>query len=134
MNEKSEADRILNDIRTYLRTSAAIASRSIASKVFDTQEKAQVFEKLCEGASQARIEAVTGIPKQTISRWIIEFVEAGLVTPPSEYSNNYRTLFTLRELAINTSELAKRKKKQQVETKAEKADESEEAIKREVSK
>jgi transposase len=134
MNEKSETDKILNDIRTYLRTSAAVASRNIASKVFDTQEKAQVFEKLSEGASQAKIEAVTGIPNQTISRWINEFVEAGLVTPPNEYSNSYRALFTLRELAINTSELTKRTKKQQVETKAQTTDESEKAIKGEVSK
>lgn len=134
MNEKSETDRILNDIRTYLRTSAAIASRSIASKVFDTQEKAQVFEKLCEGASQARIEAATGVPQPTISRWINEFVEAGLVTPPNEYSNNYRALFTLRELAINNQELAKKKKKQRIEARTEKVDASEDAIKREVSK
>ena len=134
MSEKSDADKILNDIRIYLRISAAIASRSIASKVLDTQEKAQAYDKLYEGASQARIEAATGVPQPTVSRWINEFVEAGLVTPPNEYSNNYRALFTLRELAINTSELAKRKRKQQVEAKAEKADESEEAIKREVSK
>lgn len=134
MSEKSDADKILNDIRTYLRISAATASRSIASKVLDTQEKAQVYEKLYEGAPQAKIEAATGIPQPTVSRWISEFVEAGLVTPPNEYSNNYRALFTLRELAINISELAKRKKKQQVEAKTEKADESEEAIKREVLK
>jgi DNA-binding transcriptional ArsR family regulator len=134
MSEKSDADKILNDIRTYLRIGAAIASRDIASKVLDTQEKAQVYEKLYEGASQTGIKAATGIPQPTVSRWIDEFIEAGLVTPPNEYSKNYRALFTLRELAINTSELAKRKKKQQVEANAENAGESDEAIKGDVSK
>jgi DNA-binding MarR family transcriptional regulator len=134
MSEKNDSNKILNDIRTYLRISAAVASRSIASKVLDTQEKAQVYEKLYEGAPQAKIEAETGVPQQTVSRWINEFVEAGLVTPPNDYSKNYRALFTLRELAINTSELAKRKKKQQAVAKAKKADEGEESIKVEGSK
>jgi DNA-binding transcriptional ArsR family regulator len=134
MSEKNDANKILNDIRTYLRISAAVASRGIASKVLDTQEKAQVYEKLCEGAPQAKIEAATSVPQQIISRWINEFVEAGLVTPPNEFSRNYTALFTLRELAINTSELAKRKKRQQAEAKAKKTDEGEEAIKGEISK
>ena len=86
--------------------------RALLRKCY-TQEKTQVYEKLYEGASQPKIEAATGVPQQTVSRWINEFVEAGLVTPPNEYSKNYRALFTLRELAINTTELAKRKKKEQ---------------------
>src|SRR3972149_3650702 len=134
MSEKSDANKILNDIRTYLRIGAAIASKSIASKVLDTQEKTQVYEKLYEGASQPKIEAATGVPQQTVSRWINEFVEAGLVTPPNEYSKNYRAVFTLRELAINTTELEKRKKKEQAATEAKKADVSKDTNKGEPSK
>lgn len=123
MSERNTADTILNDIRTYLRISAAVASRSIASKVLNTQEKARVYEKLYEGASQAKIEAVTGVPQQTVSNWINEFVEAGLVAPPNEYSKNCKALFTLRELAVDTSELAARKKRQQARAKAKRPDE-----------
>lgn len=134
MSDKNDANKILNDIRTYLRISAAVASRNLASKVLDTQEKANVYEKLYEGAPQAKIEAMTGVPQQTVSRWINEFVEAGLATPPNEYSRNYTALFTLRELAINISELAKRKKRQKAEAKTTKAGKGEKAIKGEISK
>lgn len=130
----SDTDKILNDIRTYLHINAAAASKAAASPVIDTQEKAQVYEKLGENKSQTKIETETGVPIQTINRWINEFVEAGLVSPPNEYCKNYKALFTLRELAINTSDLAKRKKKQQAEAKTKRAGEGEESSKGEVSK
>lgn len=110
----SETDKILNDIRAYLRISAAAASKTVAISVIDTQEKAQVYEKLGEGKSQQKIEGETGIANQTISDWIRKFVEAGLVSPPNDYLKAYRALFTLKELGINPSELEKRKSKQQL--------------------
>jgi transposase-like protein len=106
----SETNNILNDIRAYLRISAAAASRPVATSVIDTQEKAQVYEKLGEGKSQQKIEAETGIANQTISDWIRKFVESGLVSPPNDYLKAYRALFTLKELGINPAALAKRKK------------------------
>ena len=118
----SDTGKILNDIRTYLRISAAAASKASAITVIDTQEKAQVYEKLGEDKSQSKIETETGVPNQTVSRWINEFVEAGLVSPPNEYSKDYKALFTLRELGINTAELAKRKKRQQADTGSERSD------------
>jgi transposase-like protein len=102
----------LNDIITYLRISAAEASKTLATTVIDTQEKAQVYEKLGEGKSQQKIEDETGIANQTISEWIRKFVENGLVSPPNEYVKTYKALFTLRELGINPIELKKRKKKE----------------------
>jgi len=107
----SETDRILNDIRTYLRIAAAAASKSDAARVIDTQEKAKIYEKLNGETSQQKIETETGIPHQTINRWSDEFVETGLASPPNEYCKNYKALFTLRELGINISELKKRRKK-----------------------
>jgi transposase-like protein len=108
----SETDKILNDIRAYLRISAAAASKSVAASVIDTQEKAQVYEKLGEGKSQQKIESETGIANQTISDWMRKFVEAGLVSPPNDYLKTYRSLFTLKELGINATALEKRREKQ----------------------
>ncbi len=119
----SETDKILNDIRTYLRISAAAAAKSVAKVVIDTLEKAQVYEKLAEGKSQQKIEAETGIAQTTVSGWISKFVEAGLVSPPNDYLKAYKALFTLRELGINPLEL-KRKKKEQTGVAASKPDTS----------
>lgn len=110
----SDTDKLLNDIRTYLRISAASASKAVARDIINTQEKSQVYDKLGEGKSQQKIESETGIPQRTISDWITKFVEAGLVSPPNEYVKTHKALFTLRELGINASELGTRKKKEQV--------------------
>ena len=106
----SDTDKILNDIRAYLRITAAAASKSVATKVIDIQEKARVYEKLNGEMSQQKIETETGVPQQTISRWTDEFVDAGLASLPNEYCKNYKALFTLRELGISISGLKKRRK------------------------
>jgi uncharacterized protein YerC len=106
----SETDKILDDIRTYLRITAAAASRTVAKTTIDTLEKAQVYEKLAEGKSQRKIEEETRIPQTTISSWVGKFIEAGLV------SSQGKPLFTLRELGINITELGTRKRKQQATT------------------
>jgi len=109
----SDTDKLLNDIKTYLRISAAAVSKVVASKVIDAQQKAIVYEKLDGETSQNKIESQTGVPQKTISNWLIEFVEAGLVSSPNEYCKNYKALFTLRELGISLSELKQRKKRQE---------------------
>jgi hypothetical protein len=101
---------ILNDIRTYLRISAAAALRTSAKAVFDTYEKALVFSKLDGKMTQIKIGADTGVPQPTISIWLTGFVQAGLVTPPDQYSNSHRALFTLQELGIELGTLKKRAK------------------------
>ncbi|MCW4004985.1 MAG: hypothetical protein NWF04_00090 [Candidatus Bathyarchaeota archaeon] len=103
----SETDKILNDIRTYLRITAAIASRTIAKSTVDTLEKAQVYERLNEDKSQQKIQEETGVPQKTISNWVTKFIEAGLV----DHKN--KALFTLRELGINICELTSREKKKE---------------------
>jgi len=108
----SSTDKILNDIRAYLRITAAAVSKAAATIVIDTQEKAQIYKILNGEVSQLQIETDTGVPQSTISRWIDEFVEKSLVSPPNEYCKNYRALFELRELGINMTELKKRKKAQ----------------------
>jgi len=110
----SDTDKLLSDIRAYLRLAAASASKVVASKVIDIQEKAMVYDKLDGETSQPKIESITGVPQTTISRWVDEFVEAGVVSPPNKYWDNHKALFTLRELGISLSELKKRKKKQEV--------------------
>jgi transposase len=106
----NETDVILNDIRAYLRISAAAAARSVAAKTLDLQEKALVYSKMDGKTLQTKIETLTGVPNQTISRWADEFVSAGLASAPNEYVNGHRALFSLNELGIDISGLKKRAK------------------------
>ena len=109
----SETDKILNDIRSYLRITAAATLRNSAANTLDTQEKALVYNRMDGETSQPRIASVTGVPQQTISDWTNTFVESGLASPPSEYYPAHRALFSLNELGINMSVLKKRSKSKQ---------------------
>jgi len=106
----SETERLLNDIRAYLRISAAAASRTAAKSVIDTYEKALVYSKLDGKITQIKIEADTKVPQPTISIWLSGLVQAGLVAPPDQYNNSHRALFTLQELGIELGTLKKRAK------------------------
>ncbi len=106
----SESDKILNDIRAYLRVTAAAASRPNAAKVIDSSEKADIYARLDGITSQAKLEQTTGVPNQTLSRWLFEFVQEGIASTPNEFYKGYRALFSLQELGINSSSLKKRVK------------------------
>ena len=106
----SETDRILNDIRAYLRVSAAAASRQNAVQVIDSAEKAGVYAKLDGEMSQARLEQVTGIANQTLSRWLAEFVQEGIASPPNQFYKCHKAFYALQELGINIALLKKRPK------------------------
>ena len=106
----SETEKILNDIRAYLRISAAATSKAVAGRVLDTYEKALVYSKLDGETSQTKIEVETQIPQRTISDWSVVFVQAGLAAPPDSYNQNYRALFTLQELGIELGMLKRRAK------------------------
>lgn len=106
----SESDRILNDIRGYLRISAAQSVKSIAVEVIDTYEKTLVYGMLDGETTQTMIEQTTRISQATISGWLASFVESGLCTQPNKYYKSHHALFTLQELGINPSVLKKRAK------------------------
>lgn len=106
----NETDVILNDIRAYLRISAAAAARPVAAKTLDVQEKALVYSKLDGKTPQTKIASMTGITQTTISDWANEFVAAGLASTPNEYVTAHRALFSLNELGIDISALKKRTK------------------------
>jgi len=106
----SESDKLLNDIRAYLRISAAAASRLVARATLDIYEKALVYSRLDGKTSQSRIETETKIPQATISVWLAGFVQAGLASPPDQYNPSHRALFTLQELGIELGVLKKRAK------------------------
>ena len=106
----SETDKILYDIRTYLRMAASAAARQTAGTVLNTQEKAMVYSKMDGRTSQQKISGSTGVPQKTISNWADEFVEFRLAMPPDEYYSSHRALFSLGELGINLQALGKRAK------------------------
>jgi len=100
---------MLNDIRAYIRITAASASKPVAAKVLDSQEKAIVYSKLDGKTSQPKIADNTGVPQRTISEWLSLFVESGLASEPDEFYQNHKALFTLRELGIDLASLKRRK-------------------------
>ena len=105
-----ETNKILSEIRAYLRISAAAASRISAARTLDTYEKALVYSKLDGKTSQRWMEQATGVPQRTIGNWLATFVQAGLASPPDEYNDSHRALFTLQELGIEVTALKKRAK------------------------
>lgn len=107
----SQTDKILNDIRSYLRISAASSKKNSASLILDTYEKGVLYDKLDGQTTQTKLEQITKIPISTINRWLDSFLNGGIVAPPDEYYSNYRALFTLQELDIKIEELKKRGKK-----------------------
>lgn len=106
----SDTEKLLNDIRVYLRISAAAASRAIAKTTLDTYEKALVYSKFDGRTAQTKIEQDTKVPQKTISNWLAGFVQAGLVSPPDKYNNSHKALFTLQELDIQLNTLKSRAK------------------------
>lgn len=106
----SETDKILYDIRTYLRTAASAAARPTAGNVLNTQERALVYSKMDGKTSQQKISASSGVPQKTISNWADEYVEARLAMPPDEYYPSHRALFSLAELGLSPQALGKRAK------------------------
>ena len=106
----SETDKILHDIRTYLRMAASAAAKPTAGSVLNTQEKALVYSKMDGKTSQQKISASTNVPQKTVSNWADEFVEARLAMPPDEYYPSHRALFSLAELGIDLQALKRRAK------------------------
>ena len=110
MDEKSsETPKILSDIRAYVRISAAQSLRPIAKSVIDTWEKAEVYSRLDGKTPQAKVSESSKVAQQTISDWMGQFAQAGLVTEPNEFYSSHRALFTLRELGISQVSLKRRK-------------------------
>jgi hypothetical protein len=101
---------LLIDIRAYLRITAASSLREIAAQVIDNYEKAVVFGRLDGNTPQQKLQELTKTPQTTVSRWVQDFTEAGIVAPPDEIYKNHRALFTLRELGIDSAALKKRSK------------------------
>jgi hypothetical protein len=106
----SETERLLNDIRAYLRISAAAALRVVAKTSLDIYEKALVYSNLDGKTSQTKIETDTKVPQTTISVWLAGFVQAGLTSPPDQYNSSHKALFTLQELGIDLGMLKRRTK------------------------
>lgn len=103
-----ETERILNDIRSYMRTFAAATLRKAAGELIDTREKAQVYGEMNGRNTQASISTTTEVPQTTISRWADDFVKAGVASPPNEFYDSHKALFTLDELGIDTTLLRRR--------------------------
>ncbi|TMI55222.1 hypothetical protein E6H14_09360 [Candidatus Bathyarchaeota archaeon] len=92
----------------YLRAMASVALRPMAEEVLDTYEKALLFSKLDGNTSQLKLQEMTRIPQATISRWVNEFTDAGIVAPPGKAFRNHQARFTLRELRVNMAGLKKK--------------------------
>ncbi|SRR6266571_5676770 len=92
----------------YLRAMASVALRPLAEEVLDSYEKALLFTKLDGNTPQLKLQELTRIPQATISRWVNEFTDAGLVATRGKNFRNHQARFTLRELGINIADLKKK--------------------------
>lgn len=110
MSAEDPNRRLLNDIRAYLRISATTTSRPIAARILDSYEKALVYTKLDGTTSTYKIAEATGVPQRTVLNWADECVRFGLASPPDEFFQSHRSLFSLTELSVDLSTLKKRKK------------------------
>lgn len=108
----SESNKILNDIRAYVRLSAAASAKTSASNIIDTYEKGLMYSKLDGQVTQVKLEQTLKIPQSTINRWLDCFLEGRIVAPPDEFHPGYRALFTLQELEIKLDALKKRTTKE----------------------
>jgi hypothetical protein len=115
MSERTndETKRLLGDIRTYLRITAAATSKQIAMRVLDSFEKALVYSKMDGNTSSYKIQEATSVPNRTVLDWADEFVRSGLASSPDGFYSSHRALFSLNELSIDISTLKKRRKSQQ---------------------
>lgn len=112
----SESNKVLNDIRAYLRISAAAVAKANVSTIIDTYEKGLIYSKLDGQITQVKLEQTTKIPQSTINRWLDSFLQGRIIAPPDEYYPSYRALFTLQELDIKLDELKRREKKDTAST------------------
>lgn len=108
----SESNKILNDIRAYVRLSAAASAKTSAQSIIDTYEKGLMYCKLDGQVTQVKLEQTIKIPQSTINRWLDCFLEGRIIAPPDEFYPGYRALFTLQELEIKIDALKKRAKKE----------------------
>lgn len=103
---------ILNDIRSYLRITAAAASRATANRIIDSWEKASVYARMDGKTSTYKIAEALGLPQRTVAGWADDFVRANLASPPDEFHQSHRALFSPSELLIEISQLKRKKKGQ----------------------
>lgn len=92
----------------YLRVMASVAVRPLAEEILDTYEKALLFSRLDGNTPQLKLQEMTKIPQATISRWVNEFTDAGIVAPPGKAFRNHQARFTLGELRVNIAGLKKK--------------------------
>jgi len=116
MEETSDdTNRILNDIRTYLRITALAAARQTAMRVLDSYEKAIVYSKMDGKTSSYKIADATAVPQRTVADWADEFVKSSLASPPNEFYQSHKALFSLSELFIDLTTLKRRRKPDQMQ-------------------
>jgi hypothetical protein len=110
-NEPKETDReIWNDIRSYLRITAAASSKVTALKLFDSWEKSIVYDRMDGKTSTYKLAQAVEVPQRTVATWADDFVRAGLAAPPDEFHPSHRALFALGQLSVDSTSLKKRKK------------------------
>jgi len=100
MKMTDDTERLLYDILQYVRASAVTAVRVSARSIISTQRKAKVYAEMTGEKTLQEIATMTGIPRETIRRYQVDFLTSGLASPPSRFQRSPRALFSVEELGV----------------------------------
>ena len=116
MSEKeNEGERLLFEIMTYLRATAAIGLKEKAKVILNSYKKAIAYQNLDGNRSQTEIAKTCGVSQPMVSGYVNEFVSSGLAIEPNKYYRFHKALFSLGELGIDLTSLKKLEKPQKIE-------------------
>lgn len=86
---------VLDDIAKWLKLAYGEAIRERLERVLDSEPKKRAYEATDGNATTRELGALVGVRQQTISKWWIEWTEAGLVEPGTDYKDRPKKLISL---------------------------------------
>lgn len=109
---KNDGERLLFEIVTYLRTTAATGLKEKAQGILNSYKKALAYQNLDGNRPQTEIAKICGVSQPMVSGYVNEFVSNGLAIEPNKYCRFHKALFSLGELGIDLASLKKLEKSQ----------------------
>lgn len=113
--KEDERDRLLFEIMTYIRATAAIGLKEKTKGILNSYRKALAYQNLDGNRPQTEIAKICGVSQPMISGYANEFVSNGLAIEPNRYYRFHRALFSLGELEVDLASLKKLEKPEKIQ-------------------